>query len=628
MNFFAHQDRARKNTRYLVFLFVLAVIAIVVVVDVVAYFALSDHEQTDLLRQGIDWRILVTASFATLAVIGIASLVRLAGLRAGGGSVAQAMGGVRIEPHTTDFIHRRLLNVVEEVALASGVPVPEVYVIEDEDAINAFAAGYTVNDAAVTVTRGTLEKLDREQLQGVIAHEFSHILNGDMRLNIRLMGILFGILALAVIGRQLLNAGYLSGFSSRNRRDSGNAIVFIGLALLVVGGIGLFFGRLIKSAVSRQREFLADASAVQFTRNPQGIGGALKKIGGFEQGSFLTRHNPEEVSHMLFASGLAGFRGMFATHPPLVERIQRVEPNWRPEMGFDVTIPSRTEARSPEMAAGLAGDGSDVASRVIAQAGTIEAAQIERAGALIAGIPDPLTKMAHAPEQAVSLVMALVLARDPATKYAQLDVVELAFGHESRADVQIQAEALTQIDANQRLPLLEMTMPALRRRGESTAGKLLDTVHELIGLDGKIDLYEYAVSRLLKIQLEEYFRPSREEARLTLGAARHEAAVVLAVLAGAGSADRHVAESAFAAGMGKIYSKDDMPAFQIPANWIDALDQALDRLDRIKPQDKERLLGALATTALADRKIADYESELLRAIAGSLHTPLPPRLAV
>jgi len=187
---------------------------------------------------------------------------------------------------------------------------------------------------------------------------------------------------------------------------------------------------------------------------------------------------------------------------------------------------------------------------------------------------------------------------------------------------------MSQIDADQRLPLLEMTMPALRRRGESTAGKLLDTVHELTRLDGKIDLYEYAVSRLLRIQIEEYFRPSREEARLNLGATRRDAAVVLAVLAGAGSADRHAAERAFAVGMEKIYSKDDVPAFQLPANWIDALDQALDRLDRIKPQDKERLLGALATTALADRKITDYERELLRAIAGSLHTPLPPRLAV
>jgi hypothetical protein len=318
---------------------------------------------------------------------------------------------------------------------------------------------------------------------------------------------------------------------------------------------------------------------------------------------------------------------LFATHPPLVERIRRIEPNWRPEMGFASTTGSADEARMPPIAAGLAGN-NDLGARIVAQAGTVEAKQIEHVSALIARIPDSLIKMARVPEQATGLAMALVLADDNATRYAQLDVVELAFGHEARTDVRTQAEALTQINADCRLPLVEMAMPAVRRRGEATAEKLLDTVHKLIRLDGKIDIYEFAVSRLLRMHLGEYFRPSREEPRLSLADARQDAAVVLAMLSSSGSPNQSAAESAYSAGMGRLFSKEEVPTFQVPSNPIDVLDRALDRLDRIKPQDKERLLAALATTALSDREITAYESELLRAIAGSLHTPLPPNLAV
>ena len=233
------------------------------------------------------------------------------------------MGGVPIASDTTDFNLRRLRNVVEEIAIASGVPVPKIYVLEHEAAINAFAAGYSPSDAVIAVTRGALDRLNRDELQGVIAHEFSHVLNGDMRLNIRLMGVLFGILMIGLIGRKILEHGRFGG-----RNKGAGAILVAALVAMIVGYVGLFFGRMIKAGVSRQRERLADASAVQFTRQTTGLAGALKKIGGLDEGSRLNeRSNAEEVSHMLFGDGV-GFRGLFATHPPLVERIQELEPQF------------------------------------------------------------------------------------------------------------------------------------------------------------------------------------------------------------------------------------------------------------------------------------------------------------
>jgi Zn-dependent protease with chaperone function len=264
-------------------------------------------------------------------VIGGGTLFRTAQLRKGGAAVADLLGGRRVDPMTQDPAERVLLNVVEEMSIAAGLPVPAVFVMDREGGINAFAAGHTVNDAAVAVTRGMLESLSRDELQGVVAHEFSHILNGDMRLNVRIMGLLFGILILTVVGRGILR-GSMGGGRIRvsgSRRGGGGQVAIIGVALVVLGYLGVLVGRLIQAAVSRQREFLADAAAVEFTRNPSGLAGALKRIGAASAGSRIQDHHAQEAGHLFFAPGLrAGLSGLTATHPPLAKRIQRIDPRW------------------------------------------------------------------------------------------------------------------------------------------------------------------------------------------------------------------------------------------------------------------------------------------------------------
>ncbi|MBD3236373.1 MAG: M48 family metalloprotease, partial [Candidatus Eisenbacteria bacterium] len=351
-NFFAQQERARRNTVWLVLLFLLAVVAIAAAVYLVMFFGMRYfdlHGSTASARAGW-WDLDLFLSFfvGTLVIILFASFLRGLSLRAGGSAVAEMLGGRLIPPGTGDFHERRLLNVVEEMALAAGVPVPQVYLLEEESGINAFAAGHTPDDAAVVATRGCVELLSREELQGVIAHEFSHILNGDMRLKLRLIGILFGILVISVIGRGMLHITRFSAGSSRRGRG-GSAVVLAliaGLVLMLIGYIGLFCGRLIKAAVSRQREFLADASAVQFTRNPQGIAGALKKIGGYAHGSRIESSAAEETSHLFFSPALdyPVFGFWFATHPPLEERIRRIDPS------FDGSFPQVAAPREGDRA--------------------------------------------------------------------------------------------------------------------------------------------------------------------------------------------------------------------------------------------------------------------------------------
>lgn len=330
MNFFDHQQSARRRTAVLVLLFLMATGAIVaatnlVVLGVVWYVNTPAVALLDGAWPGVNPSTVVWTTLATVSVIGMASLYRLATLADGGGAVARALGATLVPASTNDPYRRQLLNVVEEIAIASGVPVPQVYVLEAEGGINALAAGYNAADAAIVVTRGTLEYLTRDELQGVVAHEFSHVLNGDMRLNTRLMALLYGILIVALAGRFILRG------AAKARGELGPFVfaVVVGGALAAVGYAGLLCARLIKAAVSRSREYLADAAAVQFTRNPGGIAGALKKLAVSPLRAAIPNPAFEEVSHMLIADRQSWRQSWFASHPPLLDRIRRLEPQFR-----------------------------------------------------------------------------------------------------------------------------------------------------------------------------------------------------------------------------------------------------------------------------------------------------------
>ena len=644
MDFFAHQDRARRHTRRLIVLFVLAVAAIVVAVDAVVVVALGLMSQRPDGSTTLPLATLAGVSAAVLAVIGLASLYRTASLGSGGGAVARGVGASLVPADTTDPALRRLRNVIEEVAIASGVPVPEIYILEHEPGINAFAAGFGPADAAVCVTQGCLQQLNRDELQGVIAHEFSHVLNGDMRINIRLMGLLFGILALSVIGRQLLYAGYWGGISvgsSRGRRDNnGGAIVFIGIGLLVVGGIGVFFGRLIKASVSRSRESLADASAVQYTRQTGGIAGALKKIAALEAGSQFTDTHGEEVSHMLFGEAGA-YSALFATHPPLVERIRALEPQFDPRELEQVARDwsdvrraanpadpraSLTGLLPAVLAATVAGAGTAPAA-VAAQVGNANAGDYAHAAQVQAGIPSDLLAAARDAAQAPALVLALALSADDTQRSAQHAQIAKALGPELAAAAETIAARTRTLHPLQRLPLAALVFPALRRRPRAQLVALVQILDALAHADGQVELEEYCLSALVRMQVLDALDPARGfvAGSLKLDDCRDAFALVASLVAEFGHDDAAGAQRAF-----QLAVQEALPgralAYAPPADWPVRLDAALVQLDRLDTAGKELVVRGLTRAIREDGQVRVAEAELLRVVCAALHCPLPLKL--
>jgi Zn-dependent protease with chaperone function len=634
MDFFEAQDRARSRSKFLVVYFLAAVASIIAVIYVVTVVVLGQVEQQrspDLEAVPLLWwqpQVFAAVAAVTLAVILLGSFFKSLTLRAGGGVVARSVGAVRVESDTTNPGERRLLNVVEEMAIASGVRVPEVYLLP-EPAINAFAAGHSPDDAAIAVTQGALNTLTRDELQGVIAHEFSHIFNGDMRLNVRLIGLLFGILLLAIIGRVAIQSLRFSGGGRSRGKNSGGiiaAIFVLGLTLLIVGYIGVLFGRLIQAAVSRQREFLADASAVQFTRNPAGLGGALRKIGGLAGGARIQNAHATETAHMFFANALSpSFTSLFATHPPLVERIRAIDPN------FDGKFPMVTSSEAPfavERAARRSAPATIRPDQFITAIATAAiATQPETGAAVIASIPGPLLAAAHEPARARAVVLALLAdPRDAGAGRRQSLVLGQTL---TSQEMQTGAETvplIAQLPPESRLALLDLTLPTLRAQPQESIAELLAAIDEMVLADYQVTPFEFAIQHLVRRNLR---AAGRTPAVLNAPPATPQAqsadvAAVLGTIARAGSPEPAAAAAAYAAGARFFGLADDQLGDRDEgATALTRLATVLQRLDRVPGAQKKRVLEALAVTASKDGSIAPDELALLRAFAAALDCPAP-----
>lgn len=646
MNFFERQAQARRSSSRLVLLFGLAVAGIVAAVDAIVFVFLPHPG------------VLALTSLLVLLVIGAGSAWRIRSLGGGGRAVAEQMGATEVPLDTRDPSLRRLRNVVEEIAIASALPIPRLYVMEGEAGINAFAAGFTPADAAVTVTRGALDRLNRDELQGVIAHEFSHILNGDMRLNLRMIGVLFGILMVGLIARKVLEYG-------RFRGSGALLVLLVTLTMMLVGYLGLFLARMIKAGISRSRERLADATAVQFTRQTAGLAGALKKIAGVAGGSrFDQRSKAEEVSHMLFGEGL-GFSGLFATHPPLLERIRALEPGFGADaldalkarwmlappdgLGEDVQLGLVGEGEAATLRTGVAppplptmasaasgppplpGTGAQVrlaAADVAAQVATPDSEDYLRAGAIMAVMPEPLRALARDREAVIALLLALLLDDDAQVRAHQLAEVNTRLGQPiGEQAVTLREQRLRGLHPMLRLPLASLAFPALRLCPRPRLEAFLDAVRALTDADGALSLFEYCLGKLLTVQVREALDPGRyaQFGRRKPGNVRQEFATLLAVVARCGNDDDASARRAYLAGMQRVLPHDVLP-YAPPANGVAALDAVWGPLDALDPLAKQVMVEAVTETIASDGRVNVAEAELLRTICGVLHCPLPPML--
>ncbi|HZT23008.1 MAG TPA: M48 family metallopeptidase [Verrucomicrobiae bacterium] len=641
MDFFEQQARAHRKTKWLIVYFSLAVALIIAAIYFIVllgglYVGAQRHPGAG---PPVFWdsRLFLWTALATLAVILGGCTYKIQELAEGGSVVAESLGGRRVAANTTDPDERKLLNVVEEMAIASGVPMPQVYVLDDEAGINAFAAGHTSSDAVVAVTHGALKLLTRDELQGVIGHEFSHILNGDMRLNLRLMGILFGILCIATIGRIFMRA----------RGRNAAAPVFFGLLLMGVGSIGVFFGRLIQAAVSRQREFLADASSVQFTRNPLGLSGALQKIGGYGFGSWLTSEHAPDAGHLFFSNGTPRplFR-LMSTHPPLEERIRAIDPTWDGTFRrVDAKAIQAEEARRvreqprPVFADGkmivlgglMAQQTEAVKKYALPAIGNATPLHLRYAEKLRNALPDNIRAAAREPLAAAALILALVLSRDENQRARQIAGIQTQFSPEVAAQTAALFPDVSAVAARARLPILNLALGALKQLTPAQYAQFSQTLDALIRADGKIELFEFVLQKIVTRHVDAQFRGARRAVIqfYSVKPLVPDCAVLLSALANLGSADTAQAQKAFAAGAPYLRSPDDSSLEWRPREQCDvnAIDAALHRLAQAAPQIKKNLLEACIHTIGADGLIQESEAELLRAIADTLDCPIPPFVA-
>jgi Zn-dependent protease with chaperone function len=637
--FFEHQHLARRNTRVMVILFVLATIAVIVAVDLVAAttYAVTAHapHATTLAQRAalVPHALYIWASLGTALLIFAVSAYNVAKLGGSGTAVAEMVGARRIEPATRDLLERRLLNIVEEMAIAAGVRVPAVYVMDDERGINAFAAGWDTTNCVVTVTRGALETLSRDELQGVIGHEFSHIVNGDIRLNIRMLGVLAGIVFIGAIGQFLMRS------MRRGEGKSAGQVALVGLALFIIGYVGLFCARLIKAAVSRQREFLADASSVQFTRNPDGICGALDQIRGSAAGAAISGRYAEEISHMFFGQAIRVYLGgLFNTHPPLDERIRRVNPGFAPTAYRKQRALAPLAAELPEEigAVGLA----EPAGRRLADTGvewgrsaadsaklvgTLDAGKADYAAKLIARVPAALREMVRDGDGARAALVALLLGPKDEVMRTQLEAMKHAGGG-ALAEQAARAAALTRVLSPAfHLTVIDLALPAIKAAPQAAKDELIAALEAVINADRRVTVHEFVVLTLVRHQLAPQAQPPAADRNLA--DLRDEVLLVLSLIAhagirtDAGGPREEALRAAMKAGLAELGLPE---AAAVPSLNLDAVSAALAKLNRLRPLEKARLVKGLFATVSADGTIRVIEAELMRLVGAVLDCPLPP----
>jgi len=631
MNFFEQQDIARRNARMLTLLFLGAVFMLIVLTNVLValfFWFAQDYNLYSGSREGMSgfvsffsWARFGGIGMAVSATVALVVLVKWWQLSTGGKNIAEGMGGTRILAQATDPGERRVLNVVQELALAANMPVPAVYVLNQERGINAFAAGVTPADAVVAVTRGTIEQLRRHELQGVIAHEFSHILNGDMRLNIRLAAMLKGITFIGDVGHFLLrSSGRRRGSSNKNN----SGLPLLGLGLLAVGFLGGIVAGFIKAAISRQKEYLADASAVQFTRNPDDIGDALKVIGGYIPGTLVHAARAIEMSHIFFGQIQHRLWQVFATHPPLADRIRRVDPRWNGE--FIERKPDHYQAETQAQGGGRA---AIVTAAILATAAdelldadfgpSPEELDVESAESY--DLPLVFVQHSHEPLSAQALVFALLISRDREEWQDQLSIIA-EDNIPGQADLVFTlCPGVHELAPPLRLPLLEMCMPALKSVSEPQYRRFKNTLLRIITSDERTDLYEWCMFQLIRHYLDpEFIRVTPSGPRYRkLAKVVYHVRVVLSVLAHEGSGD---AETVFrlAADELDFTELQLMPREQCE---VSAFSKAVHELANCYPLLKPRLLKAMAFAAGADGQISGMEQEIISSMAAVMDCPVP-----
>ena len=630
MNFFEQQRQAKRRTLLLIFLMMLAVLSLIAMSCLIMVIPVEDGDGNVIMDLELNRQLVGTVSAVIISIVLMGSLSKNWELSEGGKVVARRLDGRLINHSAQTLEEQRLLNVVEEMAIASGTAVPSVYLLPDLG-INAFAAGLTPQNAVIGVTQGAINLLTREELQGVIAHEFSHIYNGDMRLNTRLVAIVHGIMVLGLTGSYILQGTEHVGKTPASRNKFVAIPMLIGFALLIVGIAGTIFGNRIKAAISREREFLADATAVQYTRNPQGIAGALKKIGGYELGSAIKSPRAEEYSHLYFGPGATSSDSL-ASHPDLNERIRRVDAQW--DGSFSKIAAPLTETQPPAIlpvpdafggvpAAAMAVlyDINSIQASVAA-IGAPQAEHLIEARRMLEDIPQPLKAAARTVEGAQAIVYGLLLSRSVSLLGVQLEILREAIDDSMFSTLNLLREPLSSLNPGLRLPLLDLAIPSLQQLGKKPFAKVKHNLNLLIEADNETELMEWTLLRIVERNVE---GAPPVQFKFGLFQCAEELIALLTALARAGQQNMPAASQALQfAWQGLAFERPQ--EMRVELQELTGLEAAIKRLRHLMPEDRPALLNAMTRCVMHDGVVTVAEAEVFRAVADLLDCPLPPLL--
>ncbi len=659
MNFYEAQDDARKRTKWLVLYFIIAVVGVVAAVYTVVGFAYMSQGgseviyrdqygmQTREVTPGTWWDLgrFLTVAVVTTGVILIGNVFKSLQLAGGGAAVARDVGARPVDPHTTDLDEKKLVNVVEEMAIASGLPVPQVWIMDEEAGINAFAAGTEPGNAVIGVTRGCVQRLNRGELQGVIAHEFSHILNGDMKLNMRLIGWLFGIMMLSMLGKMLFHSLRFMRVRGNGKDNNGGLIIALllaGVALIVIGSIGIFFARMIQAAISRQREYLADASAVEFTRDPSGIAGALKKIGGQQYGSDISNAKAGEASHMFFADG-GMFSYGFETHPPLDVRISSIEKDWDGEFK-DTELPPVAHQGGPSNSSnsgqtndsrlsGFAGGNASSQSKVKVDRkewddiGDSSHQDVKVGQQIRDAISDDWIAACHDREYAQALIFGLLLAEDDELLQGEVSFLNKTAGENAVELALSWNKELREVHSSEKIALLDLCIPTLRRLTMPEYERFIEITRWMIASDGEVDIFEFMLQKVLERHLSAHFlHYGGVKTRYNkLSKLSDEVNVLLSTMAGIGAGNDEELETAYGAASSALADLGEKLSILPPERCgLHEVDKALDKLEQASPMIKKQVLHACGLAVMHDGELESKEAEMLRAVADAIGSSLPP----
>ena len=635
MNFFEAQDDARRRSKWLVLYFILAIIGIVIALyAAILAVMLFTGVGVDRSAAFSFWvpQVFIGTLFTAGGLIGGGSLFKTVQLNGGGAVVARDMGARQVDPHTQDTAERRLINIVEEMSIASGLPAPQIWIMDNELGINAFAAGTEPGNAVVAVTRGCLQRLTRSELQGVVAHEFSHILNGDMKLNIRLMGLLFGILMISIVGRTMFEALQFVRIRGGSRDDKGGgaaiiiAIVALAVSFLIIGSIGVFFARMIQAAISRQREYLADASAVQFTREADGIAGALKKIGGQQYGSDISSPKAAEAGHLFFADG-----GMFsyglATHPPLDIRIRALSESWdgefitteMPEVAHEQNYSQGPRQHDSRMS-GFTNHHNDKKFRSLGESDQIN---LSIGSAIRSGLDPELINACHDREQAQALIFGLLLAEDNKLLKGEISFVHKSAGKNASKLALQWNKKVSALHSSQKIALIDISIPTLRKLSLPEYQRFIEITQWLIASDGHVDLFEFMMQHVIQRHLDTHFK-NQSFSKIkykSLDSLQNETNALVTTISALGGTENHQAAYSAAVEESPWKNIQILPPSEC---GLKDLDNALQKFEHSTPLVKKQLLRLCGLAVMHDGVIDSQEAELIRAIADAIGCTVPP----